>query len=84
MKNLATDLEISYRAVDLEIQVKGPAEILKVFTLAKKVSIDLKEYQDAGTYLVPVVVELPDGCTLVDREEVEIILEKKTEDDQEE
>ena len=84
VKNLANDLEISYRAVDLEIQVKGPAEILKVFTLAKKVSIDLKEYQDAGTYLVPVVVELPDGCTLVDREEVEIILEKKTEDDQEE
>lgn len=84
VKNLANDLEISYRAVDLEIQVKGPAEILKVFTLAKKVSIDLKEYQDAGTYLVPVVVELPDGCTLVDREEVEIILEEKTEDDLEE
>ena len=84
VKNLANDLEISYRVVDLEIQVKGPAEILKVFTLAKKVSIDLKEYQDAGTYLVPVVVELPDGCTLVDREEVEIILEEKTEDDLEE
>ena len=84
VKNLANELEISYRVVDLEIQVKGPAEILKVFTLAKKVSIDLKEYQDAGTYLVPVVVELPDGCTLVDREEVEIILEEKTEDDLEE
>ena len=70
--------------MDLEIQVRGPAEILKVFTIAKKVSIDLKDYHTPGTYLVPVTVELPDGCELVDSEEVEIILEKKTEDDQEE
>lgn len=84
VNNLADDLELSYGAVDLEIQVRGPAEILKVFTVAKKVSIDLKNYQTPGTYLVPVAVELPDGCTLVDSEEVEIILEKKTEDDQEE
>lgn len=82
VKNLADDLEISYGAVDLEIQVKGPAEALKVFTVAKKVSIDLKNYNNPGTYLVPVAVELPDGCTLVDSEEVEIILEQKTEDDQ--
>lgn len=82
VKNLADDLEISYGAVDLEIQVKGPAEALKVFTVAKKVSIDLKNYKNPGTYLVPVAVELPDGCTLVDSEEVEIILEQKTEDDQ--
>ena len=85
VNNLADDLELSYGAVvDLEIQVRGPAETLKVFTIAKKVSIDLKDYHTPGTYLVPVTVELPDGCTLVDSEEVEIILEKKTEDDQEE
>ncbi len=85
VNNLADDLELVYGAVvDLEIQVRGPAEILKVFTIAKKVSIDLKDYHTPGTYLVPVTVELPDGCELVDSEEVEIILEKKTEDDQEE
>lgn len=84
VNNLAEDLELSYGAVDLEIQVRGPAEALKVFTVAKKVSIDLKNYETPGTYLVPVVVELPEGCTLVDSEEVEIILEKKTEDEQEE
>lgn len=84
VNNLAENLELSYGAVDLEIQVKGPAEVLKVFTVAKKVSIDLKNYQTPGIYLVPVAVELPDGCTLLDTEEVEIILEKKTEDDQEE
>ena len=44
----------------------------------------MKIYQSPGTYLVPVTVELPDGCTLVDSDEVEIILEKKTEYDQEE
>ena len=84
VNHLAEDLELSYGAVDLEIQVRGPAEALKVFTVAKKVSIDLKNYETPGTYLVPVVVELPEGCTLVDSEEVEIILEKKTEDEQEE
>lgn len=85
VNNLAEDLELVYGAVvDLEIQVRGPAEVLKVFTIARKVSIDLKNYQTPGTYLVPVTVELPDGCELVDSEEVEIILEKKTEDDQEE
>lgn len=85
VNNLADDLELVYGAVvDLEIQVRGPAEILKVFTIAKKVSIDLKDYHTPGTYLVPVTVELPEGCELVDSEEVEIILEKKTEDDQEE
>ncbi len=85
VNNLAENLELVYGAVvDLEIQVRGPAEVLKVFTIARKVSIDLKNYQTPGTYLVPVTVELPDGCELVDSEEVEIILEKKTEDDQEE
>ena len=84
VNNLAEDLELSYGSVDLEIQIRGPEEILKVFTVAKRVSIDLKIYQSPGTYLVPVTVELPDGCTLVDSDEVEIILEKKAEYDQEE
>ncbi len=84
VNNLAEDLELSYGSVDLEIQVRGPEEILKAFTVAKRVSIDLKIYRSPGTYLVPVTVELPDGCTLVDSDEVEIILEKKTEYDQEE
>ncbi len=75
VNNLAEDLELSYGSVDLEIQIRGPEEILKVFTVAKRVSIDLKIYQSPGTYLVPVTVELPDGCTLVDSDEVEIILE---------
>lgn len=84
VNNLAEDLELSYGVVDLEIQVRGPADILKALTVAKRVSIDLKIYRSPGIYVVPVAVELPDGCTLVGSEEVEVILEKKTEDDQEE
>ena len=70
--------------VDLEIQVRGPEEVLKVFSTARKVSIDLKNYSAPGTYVVPVAVELPEGCTLVNHVEVEVILEKRTEDEEEE
>lgn len=48
-----------------------------MFSPAKKVSIDLKKYTNAGTYTVPVSVELPDGCSLVNNVSVEIILEKQ-------
>lgn len=44
VKNLSENLQLSYGAVDFEIQVRGPAEKLKVFSTAKKVSIDLKNY----------------------------------------
>lgn len=85
VNNLSEDLEITYGAVvDLEIQVRGPAEVLKVFSTARKVSIDLKNYAVPGTYIVPVAVELPEGCTLVNSVQVEVILEKKAEDKEEE
>ena len=64
--------------------MRGPAEVLKVFSTARKVSIDLKNYAVPGTYIVPVAVELPEGCTLVNSVQVEVILEKKAEDKEEE
>lgn len=85
VNNLAEDLEVSYgTVVDLEIQVRGPAEALAVFSTARKVSIDLKNYGSPGTFTVPVAVELPEGCSLVNNVNVNIILEKKSEDKQEE
>lgn len=87
VNNLSSNLDISYDStVDLEIQIKGPRDVLNVFSPAKKVSIDLKEYTEPGTYIVPVSVELPDGCSLVNDVSVEIVLEKrkqssKTQDD---
>ena len=77
VNNIAEGLSISYGStVDLEIQIKGPGDALNLFSPAKKVSIDLKKYTNAGTYTVPVSVELPDGCSLVNNVSVEIILEK--------
>ena len=77
VNNLADELQISYDStVDLEIQIKGPSAVLDVFSIAKKVSIDLKDYTAPGTYRVPVTVELPDGCSLVNEVSVEVVLEE--------
>ena len=82
VNNIAEGLSISYGStVDLEIQIKGPGDALNLFSPAKKVSIDLKKYTNAGTYTVPVSVELPDGCSLVNNVNVEIILEKTKQND---
>ncbi|EOS81966.1 hypothetical protein C817_00137 [Dorea sp. 5-2] len=81
VNNLSEDLQLSYRAVDFEIQVRGPADVLKVFSTAKKVSIDLKNYTIPGTYIVPVSVDLPDGCTMASDVEIEITLEAKVEEE---
>ena len=79
VNNLADGLDISYgTTVDLAIQVRGASDVLKQFTIAKKVSIDLKDYTDPGTYYVPVQVNLPDGCTLVNDLKVEVVLEKRS------
>ncbi|MCI8798129.1 MAG: hypothetical protein HFG89_15080 [Dorea sp.] len=84
VKNLSENLQLSYGAVDFEIQVRGPAEKLKVFSTAKKVSIDLKNYSVPGTYIVPVSVDLPEGCKMVSDVEIEIILDKKEEEQDQE
>ena len=77
VNNIAEGLSINYGSmVDLEIQIKGPSDALSLFSPAKKVSIDLKNHTEPGTYNVPVTVELPDGCSLVNEVSVEITLEK--------
>lgn len=77
VNNLTDGLQVSYDStVDLEIQIKSPSAVLDVFSIAKKVSIDLKDYTAPGTYRVPVTVELPDGCSLVNEVSVEVVLEE--------
>lgn len=83
VNNLDSNLELSYGSVvDLEIQIKGPDATLNTFSIAKKVSIDLKDYTRPGTYTVPVSVELPSGCSLVNEVSVEVILEEKQEQEE--
>lgn len=79
VNNLAEDLEIEFGSiVDLAVQIRGPSETLKKFSIAKKISIDLREYTETGTYHVPVDVALPDECTLVNDPTVEIVLKNKS------
>lgn len=79
VSNLASNLEVSYgTTVDLELQIRGPEETLQSLTLAKKVSIDLKNYTSTGTYTVPLNVDLPEDCTLASEADVEIILRQKS------
>ena len=81
VNNLSPDLELNYGSVvDLEIQVRGSNEKLDLFSIAKKVSIDLKNYTVPGIYTVPVTVELPRGCSLVNDVRVEVVLERKQEE----
>lgn len=78
VKNLDDLLRMSYsKTEDLEVHVRGDEELLKDLDIEKIATIDLKEYTKAGTYTVPVQIELPEGCSQEGDVEVEIILEKK-------
>ena len=78
VNNLASGLSLSYESADvLEIQIRGPEDILDQYKISDNVSIDLKNYQTAGTYTVPVTVGVPDGCVLESTVSVNVILEEK-------
>ena len=78
VNNLANGLSLSYESADvLEIQIRGPGDILDQYKISDNVSIDLKNYQTAGTYTVPVTVGVPDGCVLESTVSVNVILEEK-------
>ena len=81
VSNLVEGLEVNYgTTVDLELQIRGPEETLDSLSIAKKVTIDLKDYTEPGTYTVPVSVDLPKGCTLVNDVQVEVVLQKASGD----
>lgn len=78
VNNLAEDLTMNYETADmLEIQVRGPKETLKNLELDKAVSINLKKYDKAGTYNIPVEVELPEDCMLEKDVSVKLKLSEK-------
>lgn len=80
VNNLSEGLSMSYATVDaLEFQIRGPKDILDTLSLDSAVSIDLSSYQRAGTYSVPVHVELPDSCVLENDVKVKVILSDKEE-----
>lgn len=78
VKNLGENLRMSYNKTDnLEVHVKGSKEQLDTLNIEQIAIIDLAEYAKAGTYKVPVQFKLPDGCTLTEDVEVELVLEEK-------
>lgn len=78
VKNLDDGLRMSYgKTEDLEVHVRGAKESLDELNIERIAVIDLKEYEKAGTYTVPVQIELPKNCSLEGIVTVEIILEKK-------
>ena len=61
----------------MEIHIRGPRETLDALSLDKKVSIDLADYTEVGTYVVPVTVELPEDCALEKEISIPVVLEEK-------
>lgn len=78
INNLSEELTMSYATADMiELQVRGPKEVLEDLSLEQAISIDLKNYTSDGTYDVPVSVKLPDGCFLEKNVKVRVILSMK-------
>ena len=78
MNNLSNRLSLNYESADvLEIQIRGSEDALNSYKINDHVSIDLKNYQTAGTFTVPVTVEVPNGCVLENTVSVNVVLEEK-------
>lgn len=78
VEGLDENLKLSYETEDVvEIQVRGPEDILETFDVKGNVQIDLTEYKEPGKYTVPVMIQLPQGCALEIPVSLNIILEKK-------
>ncbi len=78
INNLSEELTMSYATADmLELQVRGPKEILETLSLEQAISIDLKNYTADGMYDVPVTVKLPEECFLEKNVKVRVILNMK-------
>ncbi len=78
INNLSEELTMSYATADmLELQVRGPKEVLENLSLEQAISIDLENYTTDGTFDVPVSVKLPDGCFLEKNVKVRVVLSMK-------
>ena len=78
VNNLSENLNMTYGTADvLEIQIRGPKDVLEKYEAHKSVSINLKDYKEPGSYTVPVEIKLPSDCTLEESVSVNIVLEKK-------
>ena len=77
--NISTGFKSDYGTLeDITLRISGPNDILDNLVLtSKNISINLVQYQTAGTYEVPVEVTLPPGCSLSDSVTVTVNLVKE-------
>lgn len=78
INNLSEDLEVSYQ-VDAKVSLRfeGEQSRLDVLDISNAVSVDLSPYTRPGTYTVPVLVDVPEGITLIDEASVQLTLQEK-------
>ncbi len=83
VNHLLSRFSLSYVTVDaLQIQVRGPQESLDAYE--PEVSVNLSECREAGTYTVPVTVNVPEDCELENEVSVELTLTERESTTQEE
>ena len=76
--NLADDLQVSYQPdAEVALQFRGQQALLDVLDISNAVSVNLKNYTQEGTFVIPVDIDVPDGIEIVGSPEIQIALEKK-------
>ncbi len=79
VKNLDPDYTVSYDKQEITLRING--SISEIYNLSSgniKASIDLSNFK-TGDYTVPLTVELPENCSLIEDAEVSIHIKEKVE-----
>lgn len=85
INNLDSSLGVSYKPdAEVSLRFRGDQSALDVLDISNAVSVDLSGYTKAGTYEVPVQVNIPDHIELLSTPSVSLNLTEKTENETEE
>lgn len=78
MNDLADGFQVSFEPdAEITLQFSGDQDALDILNISNAVSVDLSAYTKAGTYNVPVKVNVPNGITLTSEVTVALTIEEK-------
>lgn len=78
INNLAENLQVSFEPdAEITFRFTGDEALLDTLDISNAVSVDLSDYDEAGTYDVPVRVNLPAGISQDGQVTVQLTLEEK-------
>ena len=78
INNLAENLQVSYEPdAEITFRFTGDEALLDTLDISNAVFVDLSDYDEAGTYDVPVRVNLPAGISQDGKVTVQLTLEEK-------